>query len=93
MKLSCGRIILLALLVFFLVSGGLLAGDWIRWPGSGQNPLVALFCAIPIVLISTFWVVQDAPKHNSSPLIWGLITFFVVWPVGLLLYLIFGRNN
>lgn len=83
----------MGVLIIMLLGAGFALGDWIRIPGSGYGPLMALCCVLPVVGFSTLWVMGDAPRHKQSPVLWGLVTFFVIWPVGLLRYVILGRNE
>lgn len=92
MRMGCGTLLLVALVVLLLIGIGLPVGDLVGLPGEGQAPLVAVCCIIPLAVASTLWVMGDAPRHGQPALLWGLITLLVVWPVGLLIYLVFGRS-
>lgn len=83
---------LLTIFVLAILCVGLSSpGGIIRWPSIG-SPFLTLICYLPLAFFVSLWVMQDAQRHRQPGCLWGLISMFVLFPVGTIIYLIFGRD-
>ena len=64
----------------------------------GSGALLVLYCLCILVIFAVqlgvvYWVYQDARKRgNPNAVLWAVLTFFSTL-IGLILYLILGRNQ
>jgi len=66
----------------------------------GVTPLVvivsALFLAVIAIALVTFvglWTYNDAKERTDDPALWTLLVIFIPMPIGLMVYLLLGRNK
>lgn len=92
MRLSLGQVAVLAILALLIFGvGGIALGDLISIPGSNGG-FVALCCVFPMAVYCTWWTYNDAQERRKPALLWALVTFLGVFPIGFLVYLFVGRN-
>ena len=65
----------------------------------GMTPLVliisALLLAAVAIALAVFlgmWVYNDAKERTDDPILWTLVVLFVPMPIGLIIYLLVGRD-
>lgn len=67
-------------------------GGIIQWPGSGSSPVLALLCYFPAATLATLWTFADANQRRKPGCLWALVSFFGLFPVGFLAYVLLGRD-
>jgi hypothetical protein len=68
------------------------AGGVIQWPGSGSSPVVAALCYFPAAMLASVWTFTDANSRRKPGWLWALVSFFGVFPIGFLVYVLLGRS-
>ena len=66
----------------------------------GLTPLVLLLSGlalavvgIAIVVFLGLWTYNDAKERTDNPSLWTVIVLFATMPIGLIIYLLLGRNK
>ena len=66
----------------------------------GMTPLVLIISALVLAVVGIslavflgMWTYNDAKERTDNPVLWTLIVLFVPMPIGLIIYLLAGRDT